>query len=375
MPRLILDEAKLSLVYVPRLLPHREREVEEVKRWVRFFVERERPANTFLHVVGPLASGKTALVKRACGGFKGASFVYVNVDCLRSPRFILSEVLKALGLRVEPTGKDPAELLLRLLELMKGERLIVCFDDVDGYALSGRDTGFLNMLVKGCEMEPEAKLCLILVYRDPKWLERLNGSVKQRLTGWTVKLEAYRRKQVEDILAYRAEEAFAPGALSGELLSFMAALSSSEPGGVRYGLELMLGAGRIAEATGSDRVKAEHVRLAHAQMIGRGGLWDELSVHDLVLLEAVAREVKERVFVSLEEVHRTYLAVCEGRGVEPEESLEEGARRLVNHGYLMLEGGRYGLEYPSEYVVKWVEARLNRLAHSGQAYREGPPPL
>jgi cell division control protein 6 len=74
-----------------------------------------------------------------------------------------------------------------------------------------------------------------------------------------IHLNEYDYEQLLEILRYRASEAFYKGAVSDEVLEFMAQAASDRKD-ARYAIDLLWRSGKFAELEGSDTVTAEHVR-------------------------------------------------------------------------------------------------------------------
>jgi len=162
--------------------------------------------------------------------------------------------------------------------------LVVALDEVDAYIAEGRSQRILYMLPRAYELEPKAagRISLIYASRSLDWLKKLDEATLDTIGRTSaIHLNAYGFEQVRDIVAYRAELAFKPGALDEELVDFVAQISMPY-GGVRYALELLLEAGMLADYEGLKNVKARHVRTAHASIPkgANGALCpEELSLH------------------------------------------------------------------------------------------------
>lgn len=168
-----------------------------------------------------------------------------------------------------------------------------------------------------------------------------------------VKLQEYSMPQVRDIVAYRAEEAFNPGAVGDGVVDFIAYISKSY-GGIRYALELLLGAGIIAERQGFDRVGASEVRMAHAAIPkGVNGAFyhEELSLQKHVLLKSImgTLDATSEPFVTFEDVKTNYVELCGYYNLEPEED-QTLLEYLETEGYILLRKKRQevkiGMKYP-----------------------------
>ena len=92
------------------------------------------------------------------------------------------------------------------------------------------------MLPRAYELEPKAagRISLIYASRSLDWLKKLDEATLDTIgRASAIHLSAYGFEQVRDIVAYRAEIAFKPGALDEEL-TWKVKKGSSSLSGMRY---------------------------------------------------------------------------------------------------------------------------------------------
>jgi pyruvate-formate lyase-activating enzyme len=191
-----------------------------------------------------------------------------------------------------------------------------------------------------------------------------------------VKLQEYSMPQVKDIIAYRAEEAFTPGAVGEDIVDFIAYISKRY-GGIRYALELLLEAGVIAERQGFSRVGVSEVRMAHAAIPkGVNGAFypEELSVQKQVLLKSIMGKLDatSEPFVTLEDTQTNYAELCNHYSIKPEDekTLLKYLEGLETEKYILLwkkgQEVKIGIEYP----FHQLEEAINKsLEHELQRYK------
>lgn len=358
------DAGTLLHDYVPALLPHRE---AELKRLLHYFQPAVSGSNVSVkvHVVGPVGSGKTVLCRRA--GLRAAresegrvKFAYVNLAYAQRPYHAVAEAHREV-LGVYPAGLSPEEMLGSILDyLAEGDlRLIVALDEVDRYVAEGRSQKILYMFPRCHELKPRAagRVSVIYISRSLDWLKKLDEATLDTIGRTSaIHLEKYGFREVKDIISYRAELAFRPGAIDEEVLDLTAHISMPY-GGVRYALELLLEAGMIADYEGSETVKAEHVRRSNTSIPkgACGALYPEdLSLHAQLLLLAALETLESsgKAYITLDEATSSYIVLCEQAGLEPEE-IAAHIKMLSTEGYiLLLEDKRIGVEYPVEKPIQ-----------------------
>ena len=300
---------------------------------------------------------------------------FVNINLAYTPKpyhfisLLMEKVVGSPGL-----GVSPEEMLINIVEKICKEdlKLVIVLDEVDTYIMERRNPKILYMLPRVHELDPRAagRISLIYVSRRLNWLSRLDEATLDTL-GRTaaVKLDKYGIREIEDILSYRVEEAFKPGVVPPEIVEFTAQISYSW-GGIRYALELLLGAGTIADSEGSSDVKAEYVRRVHAGIPKgtNGAIYlDELSLHKQLLLKAVMGSLRSgrSAYVTFEEAYHLYEVECELIEEEAEnmDTIRSFVEDLRSSGYILVkrreEDILLGMEYPFdrlyEVLVKTME--------------------
>lgn len=366
--------------YVPLRLPHREKEFDELLSYFKPIFHENLSLK--VHVNGDVGTGKTVLCRRLLKVLEGEALrvgvklkcAYVNLAYSPKPYYAMSDLHKQVA-GVPATGLSPEQMLANVVEtLVDGDsKLVVVLDEVDTYVEEGGDAKIFYMLPRVYELNEAVagRVSLIYVSRSFDWMKRLGKATLDTL-GRTlaVKLEAYGFRQVRDITAYRAEEAFKPGAISEEVLDFIAHISM-DYGGVRYALELLLGAGVIAERQGFDHVRAEEVRMANAAIPkGSNGAFypEELSLHKQLLLKSIMEtlDATGEPYITFQDAYTNYVETCQGYGVEPEDenTIIDYIEDLKIEGYILRRGKgekmRIAMEHPFHRLQEAINASLKR---------------
>lgn len=368
------NAATLLHDYVPSQLPHRK---EELKRLLYYFEPAVRGQNISVkvHIVGPVGSGKTVLCRRAGLHIMHESngrvkFAYVNLAYAHRPYHAFAEIHRQV-LGIYPAGLSPEEMLVSILDHLIEEdlRLVVALDEVDSYLAEGRSQKILYMLPRCYEVNPKAagRVSIIYVSRSLDWLKRLDEAALDTIGRTSiVSLEKYGFREVRDIIAYRAELAFKPGAIDEEILNLTAQISMAY-GGVRYALELLLEAGMQADYDASESVRVEHIRSAHAGIPkGAGGALypEDLDMHAQILLLAILESLKatKGVYISVDDAFSAYRTICEYEGIEQEdeEVLKDYMKTLEREGYIITQGQHIGVEYPLDKPIQTLRKILKQ---------------
>lgn len=376
----------LLLDYTPVKLPHREQELDLLKRYFEPVLRDD--INVKTHVYGCIGSGKTLLCRRlgqyledeAAKAGENLKYVHINLAYTPKPYHVMTKLMEQVSfVESSRSGLSPEEMLAIVARNLskKNYRLVLALDEVDTYVGERRDTSVLYMLPRVHELYPEAaaRLSLIYVSRSLDWMAKLDRATLDTLGRVSaVHLDEYSLPQIRDIIAYRAEEAFQPGRVSESVIDFIARTSVGY-GGVRYALELLLEVGGQAEIDHSETVKAEHVRKANF-LIPKGvnGAYypGELSLHKQLLLKATisALEARTEPYLSFEELYSLYMVACEEyeRDCEDKPTVQAYLKDLEVKGYILLVKGNgealVGMEFPSDRLSKVLKESLKQALES-----------
>jgi archaeal cell division control protein 6 len=344
---IFLDRSKLSPRYIPKELPHREKEIEKIYHTFRdSFSSPESFPLTIMQIVGPAGIGKTSTVlstmkilddQFAKNRLKMKT-AYINLKLQGGNkyaiyRFILEKVapeLPAQGLSAE----EMLRYLLRYLVENKTFAFIV-LDEIDYLIKITKDSGIVYDLTRLNEFDPENPCYIkgvIFIARSTEFYSKLDQAELSSLGRVPIKFPMYTLKQVSDILSKRCSEAFRPRVVGSDLIDKISEITISPvvKGDIRYSLELLLYAGNLAESEGKAIVSLDHILKVHSQIHPSLTLEQirELSKNQLITLLAIAiaMRIRDRNYVDIREIRSHAFAICEDlkiRKIEVEDYLDD----------------------------------------------------
>ncbi|MBD3172762.1 AAA family ATPase [Candidatus Bathyarchaeota archaeon] len=278
------DQKKLAPTYIPRNLLHREEQIQELNKIYRPGLNNIHESYLqVVRVVGPVGSGKTCTVtwfKHIIQDIADRQqlplkVIYVNCKSMaRNPRSLYKIIYeKATGKNKQNYSRE--EFLTQLISHLKETKkyIFIILDDID-YLLATTENNLhdggvvydlsrLNELTPG---EPDNVLGLILVGREGL-TEYLVPCEKSSLGLLKIKLSAYDRNQLREIIARRSRIAFKTDCVSKAVLDYVADLSAgrqTNPGDCRFALDLLYFSGIKADQSLSSKITLEHVRSVYS---------------------------------------------------------------------------------------------------------------
>ena len=330
-PSVFIDEAKLSIDYVPPTLPHREEHLRKLTQLFRGVIEAPGRISQKVLLVGDTGSGKTSVTKLfgkllteiAQGHGFNLVYVHVNARRERTEYMILNKILSALQTGIPLRGLSTQELLSIILEFIETNNLylLITLDEL-GVFLKRRGEELLYLLSRTVDdqLNAQQRVSLIGISRSPLFGYILDPSTWSTLQKNLIQFNRYSSLQLRDILNYRIKEAVLDGAVPESTIDLITDIAGTS-GDARYALSLLYHAGKAADEKGVLRILPEFVRSAKAFItpeIRREVLLD-LSLHQKFLLLAVCRLLKpsEDAYVKTGELEARYRLVCEENGQTP----------------------------------------------------------
>ena len=326
------DRSKLSPRYIPRDLPHREKQIEQIQDIFRgSYLNSDKFPLAILQIVGPAGIGKTSTVLKFSKLLENdfmknrlkMKTAYVNLKLQGGNKYAIYRLLlERVAPELPAQGLSAEEMLRYLLRYLHENKIyaLIILDEIEYLMKVTKDSGLIYDLTRLNEFDPDEPCNVkgvIFIARSTDFYSRLDQAELSTLGRFPMEFPTYSIKQISDILVSRCSEAFNTKAIGSDVIDEISKITISPAVNcdIRYALDLLLYAGNLAEAQGTGRVNLDQIRKVHSQInpsITTEEL-EELSKNQLFTLIALVRalRVKKKHYVELKEIRLRALELIE----------------------------------------------------------------
>ena len=271
---LFANRGVLGSEYVPKKLPFRDEQTNEVAEVLSPILHYSKPSNLLLY--GKTGTGKTAVVQYVLSELKSNAktdqtnliIAYVNTRIADTVYGTLAEFAGFLDLpegeRIPFTGLAIAEVIKRVFRRIRNSGLHVVFvmDEIDHLVRENDGADILYQLTRSTERLTPGFITLVGISNDLQFKENLDPRVLSSLGEEELVFPPYTVDELRGILTERAKVAFRPSAVSPAAINLCAAMAGSEHGDARRAIDLLRIAGEVAEREGLRRIDDSCIRKA-----------------------------------------------------------------------------------------------------------------
>ncbi|MGM0405512.1 MAG: Cdc6/Cdc18 family protein [Thermoplasmatota archaeon] len=325
--KIIKDHKKLSFDYVPKELPNRDKQIQRLFTLFKGVVDSDISQNAFLH--GSVGTGKTATAKRFCMDFKdyahdeGKKLEYVFVNCRRSSNNgqVMWKIISKFDKGFPDRGFSVGEMMEILNKHIKkkGVHLVVILDEVDVLIKKeGSELIYLFSRFDDESLTPKGSVSLILISQKNALEFLEEGALSSFKRGNRVNFPRYDSDELYDILDQRSLLALYPDSIGDEELKLLSDIASKR-GDARLGIELMEKSALLSEEKGEDKIDAEGIRRAKAEVDPHftENRIRSLNDQERVILLAATRRLKNKAYTTTGELEEQYKVTAEEYGLTP----------------------------------------------------------
>ncbi len=329
-PSLFKSEKKLDNNYVPKKLLHREKELSLLSQLFLELITNPNSLSRKILIVGKTGIGKTATIKifgemLVFAAAKRSGLIkYVHINCRkeRTSYKVLIKIVRTLNENFPKRGYSPQDLLDIIVDIVNNQNLhlLIVLDELSYLINKGGDLIYSLTRINDDLFNSQQHLSIIGIARDLSCLSNLDVSTMSTLQRNIIHFKNYDREQLCDILEYRAEIGLNENVISDKLIELVAELVY-QSGDIRYGLNLLWKATKIAENQNLKYISMECVRLANQDIVPFSAIdvLKYMPVQKGIFLLAIITALKKsgRIQVSVLEITNSYLVICENLGIQP----------------------------------------------------------
>ncbi len=274
-----LNKDIISPHHIPKNLPFREKQIEEITHFLGPVLNNSKPNNFFLY--GKTGAGKTATVKHVIEQLddfvkkheKQVCSSYINCRSHPSKYKVLLKVLRSIFTEKDFLGYSSSFVYEKLLEFAneKHTHLILVLDEID--KVKDIDE-LIYSLSRGNDELKSGSITVIGISNNLTFKDKLDPRTKSSLCEREMVFSPYNATELKEILKERTEKAFKQGTIKEEAISLAAALAAQESGDARTAVMLMQRAGEIADL-------------------------EQLTIIDDTLVEKAKVSVEEEIIISM----------------------------------------------------------------------------
>ncbi len=317
------DESKLDVSYIPDQIKHRDMELKMLSAHFLVLIQMPFKVSRKIIITGEVGLGKTVtskffgnqLTESAKKRQINLKCIHINCRICKSSYSVIYNILTALVPNTPKRGFSTQDLVESVYQFLQKNKiyLFLILDEIN--YLVDRDPEVIYALTRLTENEynREQYLSLIGIVRDLTCIQKLDLSTYSSLQRNVLCFKKYTTEQIYDILNDRVGMSFREGCVSEDIIQMISNIVKKS-GDIRYGLDLLLGAGKYAEFSSLQNINPECVRHANNKIIPTLSreIIHSLPKHHLILLLAIIRSLKRknRAFVSTSELVEEYQNYC-----------------------------------------------------------------
>ena len=282
-------------------------------------------------IVGRSGIGKTSTIIKFSSMLEGEftkagltlKVAYINVKLQGGNKYAVYRfLLEKIAPELPSQGLSAEEMLRYLLSYLYENKLytLIILDEIEFLLRSNKDSGIIYDFTRLNEFDLSRHcnvIGVIFIARSTDFHDKIDSSELSTLGRIPIEFLPYSEEQISDILVTRSSESFNPKVVGTDIIDEVSLITtSSQVGGdVRYALDLLLYAGNMAEANGSDTITLEQIRKVHGHNRPSITLEDlkELPKSYLLTLMAILKvqSKRKKQYVELKEIRAYALELAE----------------------------------------------------------------
>ena len=329
-PSIFEDESKLDINFIPKRLPHRNKELSLLSQLFLTLLTNPNKTSRKILITGKTGIGKTVTVKffgemlREASEKRNVLIKYVHINCRkeRTSYKVLIKIIRSLNKSFPKRGYSPQDLLEIINDLLNAQNLhlLIVLDELNYLISNDRDLIYSLTRLNDDSFNLPQRLSIIGIVRDISCINNLDNSTLSTLQRNIIRFDDYSSEQIFNILKYRADISFREHVISDDLIEMISDIVFIK-GDIRYGLNLLWKASKIAESKNLKSITAECVRIANQDLVPFSTLdaLKDMSIQKLIFLLSIVILLKKNSepHISLAEIIKLYHILCENTEIQP----------------------------------------------------------
>ncbi len=329
-PSLFKNERKLDNDYVPKMLPHRNKELSLLSQLFLVLVTNPNSISRKILIIGKTGIGKTATIKLFgqmlvnAAQKRSGDIKYVHINCRkeRTSYKVLIKIVRTLNNNFPKRGYSPQDLLEIIIDLIRDQNLhlLIVLDELSYLIGKGEDLIYSLTRINDDSFKTRQHISIIGIARDISCLSGLDTSTMSTLQRNIIYFNNYNKEQLFDILKYRTELSLKENIISDNLIQTISDIVY-QSGDIRYGLNLLWKSTKIAENQNLKYITIESIRLANQDIVPFSTLdiLKYMSTQKIIFLLAIINSLDKcrGIHSSIREITESYLILCESLGIQP----------------------------------------------------------
>ena len=329
-PSLFKNESKLDNNYVPKRLPHRDKELSLLSQLFLVLVTNPNSISRKILIIGKTGIGKTATIKLFgemlvnAAQKRSGDIKYVHINCRkeRTSYKVLIKIVRALNNNFPKRGYSPQDLLEIIVDFIKDQNLhlLIVLDELSYLIGNGGDLVYSLTRINDDSFNTRQQISIIGIARDISCLSGLDTSTMSTLQRNIIYFNNYNKEQLFDILKYRTEISLKDNIISDNLIQTITDIVY-QSGDIRYGLNLLWKSTKIAENQNLKYITIESIRRANQDIVPFSTLdiLKYMSTQKIIFLLAIINSLDKcrGIHSSVREITESYLILCESLGIQP----------------------------------------------------------
>ena len=327
---IFVDKRVLQGAFTPPELIHRDEQIKQLASILAPSLRRERPSNVFIY--GKTGTGKTLTARHTTEKLISVTNkesipvrkLYVNCklkNVADTEYRLIATLARELGKPLPPTGLPTDEVYKTFFNAVDSEKqlIILVLDEIDQLAKRAGDDVLYNLTRINEELSL-AQISIIGISNDLMFVDNLDPRVKSSLSEEELLFPPYNALQLQDILSYRAAQAFKKGIIEPGVIEKCAAYAAREHGDARRALELLRVAGELADRKGNTSlgiadVDAAEEKIEHDKVVDI--ITSQPKQAQIALYSILSISQGTTKFIFTGEVYELYKKFCTKIGFRP----------------------------------------------------------